>query len=79
MFAKALALVVAALVIWTIAAGPSGAHGDRVVYRVKAHDTLWTIAATHYGGDVREAIWRIQQANDLPDPTIHPGERLIMP
>ena len=79
MFAKALALVVAALVIWTIAAGPSGAHGDPVVYRVKTYDTLWTIASAHYGGDVREAVWRIQQANHLTDPTIHPGERLLLP
>ena len=79
MFAKALALAVAALVIWTIAAGPSGAHGDAVVYRVKAYDTLWTIAGAHYGGDVREAIWRIQRANVLSDSTIHPGERLILP
>jgi hypothetical protein len=79
MFAKILALVVSALVVWTIAARPSGAHGDRTSYRVQPYDTLWTIASTHYGGDVREAVWRIQQANDLPDATIHPGERLVLP
>jgi len=28
---------------------------------------------------VREAVWRIQQANHLPDSTIHPGERLLLP
>jgi hypothetical protein len=79
MFAKVLALVVAALVVWTIAARPSGAHGDTTYYRVQPYDTLWTIASTHYGGDVREAIWRIQEANDISGATIHPGERLLLP
>jgi len=79
MFAKLLALLVAALVVWTIAARPSGAHGDKVTYRVKPSDTLWSIASTHYGGDVRDAIWRIQQANHLPGATIQPGQRLVLP
>jgi hypothetical protein len=79
MFGKLLVLLLTALVIWTIAARPSGAHGDKTIYRVQPYDTLWTIASTHYGGDVREAIWRIQRANGLTGATIHPGERLILP
>ena len=59
--------------------GPSGAHGDKTYYRVQPYDTLWTIASSHYGGDVREAIWRIQQANHISDATIQPGERLLLP
>ena len=79
MFAKVLAFAVAALLVWTIAPRPSGAHGDRTVYRVQAYDTLWTIAASHYSGDVREAIWEIQRANHLADATIRPGQRLVLP
>ena len=69
----------AVLVVWSIAARPSGAHGPKTVYRVKAYDTLWTIAAAHYGGDVRNAIWQIQQVNHLGDSQIAPGERLLLP
>ena len=79
MFAKVLAFALAALVLWTVAARPSGAHGDRTVYRVQPYDTLWTIASAHYGGDVREAIWEIQRANHLAGATIHPGQRLVLP
>ncbi|HEX4518437.1 MAG TPA: LysM peptidoglycan-binding domain-containing protein [Gaiellaceae bacterium] len=83
MFAKPLlrALVLAgiALLIWSIAARPSGAHGPKVVYRVKAYDTLWTIAQSHYGGDVRNGVWQIQHANHLSGDEIAPGERLVLP
>jgi LysM repeat protein len=79
MFAKVLALVVAALVVWTIAARPVVAHGPKTYYRVKPADTLWSIAAANYSGDVRDAVWRIQEANDLSGATIQPGERLLLP
>ena len=79
MFAKLFGLAALALVVWVTIAGPSGAGGDRVVYRVQPYDTLWTIASEHYGGDVREAVWRIQEANGLDDPTILPGQRLVLP
>jgi nucleoid-associated protein YgaU len=79
MFVKPLAVAALALVLWTVVARPSGAHGDRVLYRVQAYDTLWTIASSHYGGDVREAVWNIQRANHLDGATIHPGERLLLP
>jgi nucleoid-associated protein YgaU len=76
---KIFALAVAALVVWSIVARPSGAHGPKTVYRVKAYDTLWTIAQTHYGGDVRGAIWQIQHANHLTGSEIAPGEVLVLP
>ena len=60
-------------------ARPSGAHGPKVFYRVKAYDTLWTIAQSHYGGDVRDAVWQIQQANHLSSTTLVPGEKLLLP
>jgi nucleoid-associated protein YgaU len=79
MFAKILILAAAALLTWSVAARPSGAHGHKVVYRVKPYDTLWTIASSHYAGDARDAIWQIQQANHLTGAEITPGERLVLP
>ncbi|HEY7537540.1 MAG TPA: LysM peptidoglycan-binding domain-containing protein [Gaiellaceae bacterium] len=79
MFAKLAALAGLALVVWSMTARPLGAHGERTLYRVQPYDTLWTIASSHYGGDVREAIWQIQEANDLADTTIRPGETLVLP
>jgi nucleoid-associated protein YgaU len=76
---KSLLLAAVALVAWSILARPSGAHGPKVVYRVRPYDTLWTIAQAHYGGDVRNAVWEIQQANRLSGATIAPGEKLILP
>jgi hypothetical protein len=65
--------------VWTVAARPLGAHGERTLYRVQPYDTLWTIASSHYEGDVREAIWRIERTNDLADATIRPGEVIVLP
>ena len=79
MFAKALTLAAVALVLWAVVARPLGAHGDRTVYRVKPYDTVWTIAAAHYAGDVRDGVWQIEHANHLGDPTIRPGEVLVLP
>jgi nucleoid-associated protein YgaU len=80
MFVRVAFLVAIAVLAWSMVARPSTAHGDRVVYRVRAYDTLWTIASAHYGGgDVRDAVWRIQRANELSDSTLRPGQRLILP
>jgi LysM repeat protein len=78
-FAKAIILAVAALLVWSVAARPSGAHGPKQVYRVKPYDTLWSIASKHYGGDVRDEIWQIQAANHLTSSVLSPGERLVLP
>jgi len=79
MFSKLISLVGVAAVLWPVAAHPLGAHGDKTLYRVQAHDTLWSIAAAHYAGDARQAIWQIQRANDLADTTIRPGDTLVLP
>jgi LysM repeat protein len=79
MFAKILILAAAALLTWSVTARPSGAHGHKVVYRVQAYDTLWTIASSHYSGDARDAVWQIEQANHLSGTQITPGERLVLP
>jgi len=72
-------LAVIGLVIWSVAAGPSGAGGKRTVYEVHAGDTLWTIAAGRYGGDIRSAVWKIQTANHLADASIEAGQHLLLP
>ena len=79
MFVKVVIILAVAAVGWTVTARPSEAHGDRVVYRVEAYDTLWSIAASHYGGDPREAVWRIQDANGLAGATVRPGQKLVLP
>ena len=78
-FAKAGLLAAAALLAWAIAARPLGAHGPRTTYRVQPYDTLWSIAATHYAGDVRDGVWQIERANDLAGADIRPGEVLVLP
>ena len=79
MFVRIALVVGLAVLLWSVVARPSGAHGRRTVYRVHAYDTLWSIASAHYGGDVRDAVFRIQQANRLRGPTLHPGEVLVLP
>jgi nucleoid-associated protein YgaU len=79
MFAKIMLVAGLALLVWSTLARPSGAHGHKVTYRVHAYDTLWTIAAAHYSGDVRGAIWQIERANHLGGTAIRPGETLVLP
>ncbi len=83
MFVKLLiriaALAALALVVWSVAARPSGAHGPKTLYRVQPYDTLWSIASTHYGGDLRGAIWQIEASNHLAGSAISPGEMLVLP
>jgi LysM repeat protein len=79
MFAKILVLAASALVVWSVVARPSGAHGHKVVYRVQPYDTLWTIASSHYSGNAAAAVWQIEQANHLAGTMITPGEKLVLP
>ena len=51
------------------------APGDEQTYVVRIGDTLWTIAASHYGGDTREGVWRLQDRNHLAGTLVRPGER----
>ena len=79
MFAKILILVGIAVLLWSVAARPSGAHGHKVVYRVKAYDTLWAIASARYAGDTGDGVWQIEHANHLASTTISPGQLLVLP
>ena len=79
MFVKLLATTLAALVIWAVAAHSSESAGKPQYYTVKPYDTLWSIAASNYGGDPRDAIFRLEQRNDLASTVVRPGQKLLLP
>jgi hypothetical protein len=79
MFARILITALAGLVLWAIVARSSSGAGHETVYVVRPADTLWTIASSHYGGDPREAIWKLERRNGLHGTTLVPGERLLLP
>jgi nucleoid-associated protein YgaU len=67
------------VLVWSAVARSTQAHGAKQVVTVKPSDTLWAIAERHYGGDVRGAVWRIEQANHLPGADVRVGQRLVLP
>jgi nucleoid-associated protein YgaU len=79
MFGKILLLVGIAVLVWSVTARSSQAHGAKVTVTVHPYETLWTIAQAHYGGDVRDAVWRIERANHLSGAVITPGQKLVLP
>ena len=79
MFARLISALFAALIVWAVAARSSTGAGRPVVYTVKPYDTLWSIAVSHYGGDPREAIWKLRERNGLSGSLVRPGEKLVLP
>ena len=78
-FGKLAAVVVVAAVAWALVPRPSqGARHERV-YVVRPADTLWSIAASQYGGDPRAGVWKLEQRNRLAGSVLRPGERLVLP
>ncbi len=61
------------------AARPTSGAAPETRYVVRAGDTLWAIAAGRYDGDVREAIWRIEERNGIHGSTLQPGDVLMLP
>jgi LysM repeat protein len=79
MFAKFLiVLALAALAVGLVAHGSQGAAPERT-YVVKPADTLWSIAARRYAGDVREGVWKLERRNHLSSVTLRPGQKLVLP
>jgi nucleoid-associated protein YgaU len=74
-----LSVLVAAAALALSAAHPSRGSGAERRHVVEAGETLWQIAEANYAGDVRAAIWRIQERNGLAASTIQPGETLVLP
>ena len=79
MFAKLLLAALTLTLVVAVAANRSEGAGPEESYVVQTYDTLWTIAASHYSGDPREGIYRIERANHLSDALIRPGQRLVLP
>jgi LysM repeat protein len=79
MFGKILLISALVLIAWAVVARASHGAGPGVHYTVKPGDTLWSIATAHYGGDPRDAIYRIDRRNHLGGSLIVPGQRLVLP
>ena len=79
MFVRAAIVVLAAVLLWAVLARDSGAGSRPSHHTVRSGETLWSIAEARYGGDPRAGVWKLQHANDLDEPTIVPGERLLVP
>jgi nucleoid-associated protein YgaU len=76
---RVLVLAVVGLALWALLARESGAAGAEQRYRVRAGDTLWSIAETRLGGDPREGVWKLRERNRLVSATIAPGQVLVLP
>jgi nucleoid-associated protein YgaU len=79
MFVRILLIVGIAVLVWSAMAHSSNAHGAKQVVTVRPYETLWTIAERQYGGDVRDAVWRIERANHLRSADVRVGQRLVLP
>jgi len=79
MFGKLAAIVLAAAAAWALVPRPSQGAGHERVYVVRPTDTLWSIAASQYGGDPRAGVWKLEQRNRLAGTVLRPGERLVLP
>jgi len=79
MFVRILLIVGIAVLAWSAMAHSSNAHGAKQVVTVRPYETLWTIAERQYGGDVRDAVWRIERANHLRSADVRVGQRLVLP
>jgi nucleoid-associated protein YgaU len=62
-------------------AGTDGSVYSGHKYVVSSGDTLWSIAAREYGAgvEVRQAVYKIREANRLDASTVSPGDRLTLP
>jgi nucleoid-associated protein YgaU len=79
MFVRIGIVLLAAALLWAMFARDTGASGTASRYRVRAGDSLWSIAAGRYAGDPRKGVWRIEQANGMTGSTIAPGQVLRLP
>jgi hypothetical protein len=79
MFAKLLGLLLIATLAAAVVARQSAGGGRESAYVVKPTDTLWSIAASHYAGDPRAGVWKLERRNHLHGDLLRVGERLVLP
>lgn len=79
MFGRIVIVLLVAALVWAVFARDTGAGSPARHYRVRAGDTLWSIADATYAGDPREGVWKLEERNGLEDATIVPGQRLVLP
>jgi nucleoid-associated protein YgaU len=79
MFARAVVILAFLTLAVAWGARQSDGAGHRQTYVVRAGDTLWAIAAAHYGGDPREVVYRLEQRNNLAGALVRPGQHLVLP
>ena len=81
MFVSRLLLLASAVVGLAIGlAGPAEpTRRGEARYVVRPGDTLWELAVERYGGDPREAVWRIRERNRLASSALAPGTELSLP
>jgi nucleoid-associated protein YgaU len=79
MFVRIALIVGIAVLAWSALARSSTAHGPKQVVTVRPYETLWSIAQRRYGGDVRDAVWRIERANHLQGADVRVGQKLVLP
>ena len=79
MFGRIVIIAVALALLLSVVARAGESAGPERRYVVQQYDTLWAIATREYGGDPREAVWRIRERNGLTGTTVHPGEVLVLP
>jgi hypothetical protein len=72
-------VALAALLLWALFAGETGAGGPERRYRVQPGDTLWSIAERTFAGDPREGVWDLRERNDLGSSVIVSGQVLVLP
>jgi LysM repeat protein len=79
MFAKLGTVLAAAAAAWALLPHASIGAGREHVYVVRPADTLWSIATSHYAGDPRAAVWKLEERNGLRSTLVRPGQRLVLP
>jgi hypothetical protein len=73
------AVLLAVLVGAFGAARASNGAAPEAHHVVRAGENLWAIAAARYDGDLREAVWAIEERNGLDGAAITPGQVLMLP
>ena len=79
MFVRFIVIIAILTVAVAWGAHRSDSAGKQQVYVVQAGDTVWSIAAAHYGGDTREAVYELESANHLAGAVVRPGQKLRLP